>query len=231
MTIPSAPPDLSPLEAAARTWASQQLSAGRFAHTEAVVTEATGLARRFGIEDPVPLRLAGWIHDAAKERAPADLLHLAEHYRLDIRPVERAHPDLLHGGVALAMARDTLGIDDPRVTSAVLYHTTGHPEMSTADRVFYLADLVEPSRTYGWIDQVRRLLETGSSRRDLDAALLFALAHQLRRLLKHGAIVDPRGIDLYNRLRQDGIPLIPEDQPPVRTPRPSSPQAEAGEPR
>ncbi len=228
MTIPPDSSEPLPLEAAARAWAARQLSAGRFAHTEGVVATATALARRFGIADSAPLRLAGWLHDAAKERPPADLLHLAERFRLDIRPVERAHPDLLHGSVALALARDALGIDDPAVTSAVLYHTTGHPDMSSADRVFYLADLVEPSRAYGWIDQVRRLLDAGSTRRDLDIALLFAITHQLRRLLKHGAIIDPRSIDLYNRLRQEGIPLIPEERAPARQPESSSPLENGG---
>jgi HD superfamily phosphohydrolase YqeK len=158
----------------------------------------------------------------------AELLHLAGRFGLDIRPVERAHPDLLHGSVALALARDALGIDNPAVTSAVLYHTTGHPEMSSADRVFYLADLVEPSRAYGWVDQVRRLLDAGSTRRDLDIALLFAITHQLRRLLKHGAIIDPRSIDLYNRLRQEGIPLISEERTPARQPASSSPLENGG---
>jgi len=91
--------------------------------------------------------------------------------------------------------------------SAVLYHTTGHPAMSRADRLFYLADLVEPSRTFDWIVQLRALVE-----RDLDEALLVALIHQLRRLLHHGVAIDPRTVALYNRLLAEGVRPAPPDR-------------------
>ena len=140
-----------------------------------------------------------------------ELLALAERFGCPIHPIERAAPDLLHGRVALALARDALGLDDPAVTSAVEYHTTGDPAMSLADKAFYLADLTEPSRPHAWIAQVRALVEAGTTPADLDTALLLALSGQLRRLLKRGNLIDPRGIALYNRLLLDGVPLLSPD--------------------
>lgn len=200
---------VTPLEAQAREWARQRLSPARFAHTEGVVSTAATLAGQYGL-DPGPLRLAGWIHDVAKELPDAELVALAGRGG-EIRPVERAAPYLLHGRAAILLARDVLGLADPAVISAVEFHTTGDPAMSTSDKAFYLADLIEPSRTFAWIDQVRALVAAGSTPADLDAALLFALTCQLRRLLKHGALIDPRALALYNRLLLDGVPLLPRD--------------------
>ncbi len=204
-TTPAGQQVADPRESAARDWAQARLSPGRFAHTRGVVETVTALALRHGLSGVIPaLRVAGWIHDAAKELPPGALLTRARALGCAIRPVDQACPGLLHGAVAVALARQELGIDDPLITSAVLYHTTGHPEMSRADKAFYLADLIEPSRTYAWIDQARALAAD-----DLDQALLFAVTFQVRRLLARGIIVDPRGIELHNRLLQDGVRFVP----------------------
>lgn len=202
-------PDARPnLEARARDWVRGQLSPERFQHTAGVVQAAERLAAHYCPEAAPALRIAGWIHDAAKERPDSDLLTLAEEGGYAIRPVERAYPPLLHGAAAITLARRDLHIDDPVITTAVLYHTTGHPEMTTPDKAFYLADLIEPGRPYAWIAQVRELAAD-----DLDTALLFALTHQLRRLLKKGAVIDPLAVELRNRLLLDGTPLVPRRTP------------------
>ncbi len=192
------------LEAKARSWAKTRLSEARFRHTEGVVEMATRLAHRFNVPETASLRLAGWIHDAAKERGDDELLALAKRLGYTVRPVEKNFPFLLHGVVAGLLAREELGIHDPVVATAVEYHTTGHPDMSLADKVFFLADLAEPSRAYPWIDQVRRLAQE-----DVDTALLFAVTYQLRRLLKRGSAIDPRAIELRNSLLLAGVPLVP----------------------
>lgn len=202
------PPDseiTSALEQRARSWAQERLSDVRFTHTAGVVECVTRLAALHGLTEHLPaLRLAGWIHDAAKENDGHDLLAEAQRLGCRIRPVERQNPGLLHGAIALHQAEVALGFHNPVTASAVLYHTTGHPAMTRADKLFYLADLVEPSRTAEWIVRLRLLIE-----RDLDEALLFALVHQLRRLLRKGEAIDPRGVALYNRLLAAGVSLPP----------------------
>ena len=168
-TLPS-PTPTNPSEGAVRRWAQARMKPSRFTHTEGVVRTAARLAAQYAPDHVDDLRLAGWIHDAAKSLSDTDLLAEAERYGLPVRPVERQSPQLLHGAVALAWAEEAFILNNPVITSAVLYHTTGHPEMSPADKVFFLADLTEPSRPYAWIDRVRAIL-----RDDLDQALLFAV--------------------------------------------------------
>jgi predicted HD superfamily hydrolase involved in NAD metabolism len=194
------------LEARARAWAQSRMSETRFIHTRGVVETVSRLVTRYDLPGLAALRIAGWIHDAAKECTDSCLLEKARQLGCTIRAVDMQFPPLLHGAVALGLARQDLGIDDPVITTAVLYHTTGHPDMSPADKAFYLADLIEPSRKYGWIEQARQVAE-----HDLDEALLFAITYQIRRLLKHGAVIDPHALDLRNKLLADGVRLIPRD--------------------
>jgi predicted HD superfamily hydrolase involved in NAD metabolism len=207
-TPPTAQQVAEPPETRARVWAQARLSPGRFLHTRGVVETVTMLATRHNLGEAVPaLRVAAWLHDGAKGLPAATLLALAGTLGCAIRPIERACPALLHGAVAVALARRELGIDDPAVSSAIQYHTTGHPEMSQADKAFYIADLIEPTRAYAWIDQARALAS-----HDLDEALLFAVTYQLRRLLNRGIIVDPRSVELHNRLLLDGVRFVPRGQ-------------------
>lgn len=202
---PTDPPN-QPTEQLVRDWAKAHMSARRFAHTAGVVATVTKLARQYHIPELAELRLAGWLHDAAKERSDADLLAEAQRLGCAISPIEAASPALLHGAVALGLAREAWGIEHPTITTAVLYHTTGHPDMTPGDKVFYLADLIEPSRKYGWIEQARQLAAD-----DLDTALLFAITYQIRRLLKQGAIVDESGLQLRNKLLISGVKQVPRE--------------------
>lgn|GEM_PF-475898 len=197
---------LSPLEARVRAWAEARLSPERLVHTAGVVETAARLAQRHGVGHVASLRLAGWIHDAAKALPRAELLRLAEQMGYPIRAIERHEPLLLHGPAAVWLARAELGLDDAIMASAVMLHTTGDSSMSTADKVFYLADGLEPSRTFPWVAQGRSLAEE-----DIDRALLFVLSNKLRRLLHKGAIIDPRAIELRNRLLLDGVAFGPRE--------------------
>lgn len=204
ITSPSPTPSL--LEARVRAWAEARLSPERLAHTAGVVETAARLAGQHGVGHVESLRLAGWIHDAAKALPRAELLRLAEQMGCPIRFIERQEPLLLHGLVAARLAREELGLDDPIIDSAVAFHTTGDPTMSAADKVFYLADGLEPSRTFSWTAQGRILAEE-----DIDRALLFVLSNKLRRLLHKDALIDPRSVELRNQLLLDGVALAPRE--------------------
>lgn len=202
---PSPSPVIDPHEAQVCAWAAARMSSRRFNHTANVVETVTRLAAQHGLHDAIPaLRLAGWLHDAAKALDDAALLAQAARLGHTLRPVEQQAPFLLHGVVAALLAREELGLSDPVIFSAVTYHITGHPEMSAADKAFYLADLTEPGRDFKGVAQIRRLAE-----QDIDQALLFGLTGQLRKLLKSASIIDPRAIALRNRLVADGVPLAP----------------------
>jgi predicted HD superfamily hydrolase involved in NAD metabolism len=119
----------------------------RYAHSVRVARCAELLAFRHGV-DPRKARLAGMLHDLARLYSPERLLAETAARGFTIAPQERAHPTLLHARLGAALARERFGVDDPAVLSAIEKHTVGAEEMSPLDCVVYLADSLEPHRSF-----------------------------------------------------------------------------------
>jgi predicted HD superfamily hydrolase involved in NAD metabolism len=112
--------------------------------------------------------------------AAARLLEECAARGVPVGPFEREHPIVLHAPLGAAIAREEFGVRDREVLSAIEKHTLGAPEMSPLDCVVYLADSLEPGRTF---PERRALWELALE--DLDGAmrqvLRSTLAHNARR--------------------------------------------------
>jgi predicted HD superfamily hydrolase involved in NAD metabolism len=188
------------LEAQVRAWAEARIDPARQVHVRGVVETAARLAARYAPDEIPRVRLAGWIHDAAKNWNDSALLAYAESHHLPISETERAVPMLLHGAVAYALAADQFGLDDPLLREACALHTTGAPGMSAAAKIVLLADLIEPTRPDHRVGDVRRAVE-----QDLDGGLLCGVDNVLRHLIRRQRIIDPRAVDLRNELIAAGV--------------------------
>ena len=92
-----------------------------------------------------------------------------------------------HGPVGEAVARAEYGVTDAAVLRAIRTHTTGCENMTPLDEALYVADLIEPGRTYPGVDEVRALAE-----KSLDEAVLAAMRQKLAYVIKSGSALDPR---------------------------------------
>ena len=178
-------------------WLEKRVTAPRFRHSISVLETVTELADRHGVNQ-APLRMAALLHDCARELSHAELVASAEEFGLPVRDVDRMSPVLLHGKVAAEMASRELGVTDPAVISAMLWHTSGHPDMSLSDEVFYLSDVMEPTRPHDWVQQLREL-----ARENVDRAVLMAIDINIAHLDNTGRIVDPDTFALRDLLRQN----------------------------
>ena len=123
-----------------------EISAHRMDHTAYVMQTAISFAERFGV-DPTKARLAALLHDCAKGFSDARLLSYAD-TEPPILPV-------LHAPAGADYAHTVYGVDDDEVLNAIRLHTTGDAHMTDLEKVVYLADMVEPSRDYEGIDEIR----------------------------------------------------------------------------
>lgn len=188
------------LESAISAWALARLDPERHAHVRGVVETAARLAARYALDQAMRVRLAGWIHDTAKNWDDAALLAYAESHDLPITPAERAVPMLLHGAVSYVLAAEQFGLDDPLLQSACALHTTGAPDMPLAAKIVFIADLIEPTRPDHRVGDVRRAVEI-----DLDQALLCAVDNMLKHLIRRQRLIDPRAFLLRNQLIAAGV--------------------------
>jgi predicted HD superfamily hydrolase involved in NAD metabolism len=191
-------------EQVVRAWSKARQKEKRFKHTERVVQTAAQLAEIWSPDEVMVCRLAGWIHDAAKDLPDSDLLHLAREAGIEIREPEVDTPMLLHGAVGYVLASAEFGFEDDRIRTACTYHTTGSPDMSLTDKIVYLADLIEPGRDFPSVGEIRHL----AFQVDLDQAMLFSVVHTVRYLMQHEKPIDPRMIELYNVLLKAGVRLL-----------------------
>ena len=124
---------------AADDYARERLSDKRYEHTVRVAETARRLAKLHGL-DQEKARLAGLLHDTAREIGKEELLRVAEEDGLSVGDFERERPILLHGPVAAELAREDLGVEDVEILDAVRAHTTGEPGMGLLVLALFVAD-------------------------------------------------------------------------------------------
>jgi len=148
----------------------------RYEHCVRVARCADLLAQRHGI-DPAKARVAAMLHDLARLYSERRLIDECERRGLAIDEFERRNPIVLHARLGAALARELFGIDDGQVLSAIEKHTTAAAAMSPLDCVVYLADLLEPGRTFEGRERLWALAQ-----RDLHEAMREAIAQTVRHL-------------------------------------------------
>ena len=183
---------------AAEGYARERLSNRRYAHTLRVAETAERIAEIHGL-DSKKARLAGLLHDAAREVGKEELLRVAEEDDLAVGDFEHERPMLLHGRVAAELARRDLGVKDGEILDAVRAHTTGEPEMGPLALTLFVADKVEPGREGPSVEDLRELA-CKDLRRSACAALEASISHNEDR----GRPVHPKSLETLEWLEDSG---------------------------
>lgn len=164
----------------------------RCIHSKGTADEAFKLAQRFGC-DVQKAYTAGLLHDIAKCLSPQEACEKANAYGIEINQYFENNPELMHGEVGAAIAEYELQIHDEEILSAIRCHTTGKRDMSLLDKIIYIADLIEPSRNFEGIAEIRRM-----AYKDLDNAIVMAVRSILDYVMKRGLVIHPATVDAYN---------------------------------
>ncbi len=164
-------------------------------HCMRVAATAKEMASRFGA-DPERAELAGLLHDVARDLAPEEILRLAEEHGIMVTQVGRASPVVLHGAVGAVLARNELGVGDEEVLLAISSHVTGRRGWTRLEQVVYLADKVEPGRSYPGVEEIRNMLTAGDFRGALRQAVLLSISY----CSKAGCPVDPETVVVLGEL-------------------------------
>ncbi len=179
-------------------YARERLSDKRFDHTLRVAETAERLARLHGL-DPAKARLAGLLHDVARETDGDELLRIAAKNSLPVGDPEREKPMLLHGPVAAELAEIDLEMRDEAVLEAVRVHTTGAPGMGPLSLVVFVADKIEPGREGDWVEELRELAE-----KDLGEAARASLESSISFNEGRGRAIHPRSREALEWLEGKG---------------------------
>lgn len=167
----------------------------RAAHVFGCEETAVRLARIWDA-DVEKARFAALLHDITKQYSHAEQLKFAEKYGILIDKDFDRYPMLAHAVTGAAVARAEYGADD-EVVGAVRYHTTGRAGMTLLEKIIYLADYIEPTRSFDGLEECRAL-----ALRDLDAAVLNAAANCVIYNIRKGRPIHPLTIEAYNDMTE-----------------------------
>ncbi|MBM7866872.1 HD domain-containing protein [Heliobacterium gestii] len=181
---------------------ARALSPRRYAHTVGAGETAFRLAVRWGA-DAERARVAGLLHDIAREWRADRLIEACEEAGVSLHPWERKQAEILHGYAGAWWAAREYDFDDDEVLEAVRHHTVGHPGMGLLAKIVYVADKIEPNRTYKGVETLRDLAEQ-SLDRTVQACLDQAIQHVLRKgTLLHPLTVETRNWLILEQKRED----------------------------
>ena len=181
-----------------RPIALSYLKPKRMPHVLGTEQEAVRLVRRYG-GDETQARIAALLHDCTKKLDMAQQLALCERYGIMLDELEQKALKLLHSKTGAAIARDVFGVEDA-VYDAILYHTTGKPDMARLEKIIYLADYIEPTRDFPGVDALRKTVYE-----DLDKGLLMGLTMTIQEMEEMGNPVHHLTRDARDYLLKRGI--------------------------
>ena len=170
-----------------KKYIDKNLSEKRRNHTYGVRDTALKLADKYGC-DKEKAEKAALLHDIFRGVSPDVLNYHVRHLGLDSRYVNDAN--LAHGPVAAQVIQRDFGVKDQDIINAVRYHTTGRDGMSLLEKIIYIADAIEPGRTYPGVDDIRKLAAT-----DIDAACLASINKTIDYVTSQGKYLDGETIE------------------------------------
>ena len=181
-----------------RPIALSYLKPKRMPHVLGTEQEAVRLAERYGA-DVTKARIAALLHDCTKKLDMDEQLALCKKYHIPLDELERKALKLLHSKTGAAIARDVFAVDDD-VYNAIMYHTTGKPDMTLLEKIIYLADYIEPTRDFPGVEALRRTVYE-----DLDQGLLMGLTMTIDEMEEMGNPVHHMTRDARDYLMKRGI--------------------------
>ncbi|MHA6260348.1 bis(5'-nucleosyl)-tetraphosphatase (symmetrical) YqeK [Sporosarcina sp. CAU 1771] len=163
----------------------------RYEHVLRVVDTAEVLAKKHRLPVDKAI-LAAVFHDIAKYMDKELLRTTLMQEKVDNRLLS-FHHELWHGPVGAILARDEFGVKDEEILNAIRYHTTGREGMSQLEKLIYIADMIEPGRSFPNVHQLRTI-----ANENIDLAMEACIYQSVQFLVSKKRPVFPDSIDCYN---------------------------------
>jgi predicted HD superfamily hydrolase involved in NAD metabolism len=170
------------------------LSQKRWEHTLRVVSASFELISCLQIEiEANKVETAALLHDCAKDLPLGEQLKKAGYFGIVLTSSDLLCPKTLHGRVGAGIVQHEFGIVDADIIQAVALHTTGGPRMSPLAKIIFVADYIEPGRSFPGVEKLRLL-----AKKELNGAVLACMEQTLLYLLQRGDFIHPRMIAARN---------------------------------
>ena len=193
---------------------SSKMSEKRFFHTAEVEKMAIYLGELYAPELIPELRAAALLHDITKEYPTARQISICIAEGVELEADAVLAPKTLHARTAAALIPGLYPeFATETVVSAVRWHTTGREGMTTAEKIIYLADYIDMSRTFEDCVRLREYFNSVDVRslsieeRDehLTRTLIMSFDMTVRGLLEEGLPISRDSVEARNALVRELI--------------------------
>lgn len=153
----------------------------RRVHTLGVILTALKIAKKLNV-DKQKVEISALLHDLAKYVEVDDITKY---------DVPKSCPkEVMHQYVGAHIAKNVLNIEDEEILSAIKYHTSGRSGMTLLEKIIYTADIIEPSRKFLGVEQLREAVE-----KDFEKGFLTCVSEILEFLKQSGGEIYPLSIE------------------------------------
>ncbi|NYB74029.1 bis(5'-nucleosyl)-tetraphosphatase (symmetrical) YqeK [Sedimentibacter hydroxybenzoicus DSM 7310] len=153
-----------------------RLSPKLFNHCIGTMEEAEKLSLRYSV-DVNKAKTAGLLHDCGKS--------------------EKGKDNLTHAETGAILAKEVYNVQDEDIINAIKHHTTGREDMTTLEKIIYIADKIEPNRHYDGVEELRRI-----SYEDLDAAIILSIENTIEYVKNMNMVLDHQSLNTLNFLKE-----------------------------
>ncbi len=191
-----------------REMVAARISEKRFSHILGVERCAKRLGDALLPSYTSELRAAAILHDVSKEFSYEEQLKLLEVCGTPPDEEDKSTPGVLHSFTApCIIRRDFPAFATDNILSAVYNHTIGAEDMSVFDKIIFISDYIEDTRTYQSCVEVRNLLFEGfdslsdkERKQRLDEACLASINGALEALLRDNRPINSKMYKTKNSL-------------------------------
>ena len=150
-----------------------KMSLKRFTHTLGVVEMSEKLARIYNA-DIEKCKVAALLHDICKEMDIEYIKNICKNnFMSELSGEDLENNEILHGFAGAYYVKNELGINDKEILSSIKYHTVGAENMTSVEKIVYIADAIEYGRNYPSVVEIRE-----ETFKNLDKGILMEIEHK-----------------------------------------------------
>lgn len=187
-----------------REYAKSRMSEKRYKHSLGVEKTAAKLAKKYGANEG-NASIAGILHDITKELSYEEQLQCCKEFGIILDEVENNEPKILHPLTAAYFVKIKLKIENEDVFQAIRNHTTARKGMSTLEKIIYLADFIEPNRSFEGVEELRKLAAEDLDKAMIEATIMAICEVALKHRMIHNDTIEALNENLFLiRIRDKG---------------------------
>lgn len=177
-----------------KAYLKKHLSKKRYKHSIMVSRTAEALADKYNVSRAI-VRYAALAHDIAKEMTDEEALEYIKSYNIKLDESILENPNLAHGEIGAILLMEKFDCTNEDVLDAVRWHTYGNEVMSIIAKIVYVADIIEPTRDFDGVEELRELAFI-----DLDRAIIRYYEMSMEYLNSNKKKIHQNTFDMINQI-------------------------------